>query len=235
LRLGIVTALLAEARSLGLKRPRPGQTQALGEHLLVRLSGMGPERAALAAQQLLEEGAQALVSFGTAAALQPELRPGTLCLPQEVLWQERRWAADASLRGRLIAHLPARRRWRVCTRPLLSVAEACVEPRAKEALGRRRGAAALDMESGPVAAAAARAEVPWLAVRAIVDPLQRRLPRAALGGVDAFGRLRPRVFLGLLSRRPQDLPVLMVLGRDLEAASASLRLAGEVLRQGVAP
>lgn len=232
MRLGIVTALLAEARSLGLRRPRPGQTQCLGDHLLVRLSGMGPERASLAAQQLLEDGAQALVSFGTAAALQPELRPGTLCLPQEVLWQEQRWPTDESLRGRLMARLPARRRWTVCSRPLLTVAEACVDPQAKEVLGRRFGAAALDMESGAVAAAAAGAQVPWLAVRAIIDPLQRRLPRAALGGVDAFGRLQARVFLGLLSRRPQDLPVLMLLGRDLDTASTSLRLAGEALRKG---
>jgi len=233
LRLGIVTALLAEARSLGLKKPRPGQTQALGEHLLVRLSGMGPERAALAARQLLDDGAQALVSFGTAAALQPELRPGTLCLPREVLWQEQRWAADESLRSRLLTKLPTQRRWQVCGRPLLTVSEACVEPRGKEALGRSHGAAALDMESGAVAAVATEAQRPWLAVRAILDPLQRRLPKAALGGVDAFGRLQPRVFLGLLSRRPQDLPVLMVLGRDLEAASTSLRRAAECLHAGL--
>ncbi|MDQ3960203.1 MAG: purine phosphorylase, partial [Pseudomonadota bacterium] len=82
--LGIVAALPAEARSLTGQRVPPGQAIRLGGATLLYVSGMGQARARSAADQLLGQGAQALVSWGTAGALERTLTAGTLILPTTV-------------------------------------------------------------------------------------------------------------------------------------------------------
>ena len=57
----------------------------LNERTFLILSGMGRDRAKRAAQTLVEENMDCLVSFGTAGALSPALRPGDLVLPQEIV------------------------------------------------------------------------------------------------------------------------------------------------------
>ena len=57
----------------------------LNERSFMILSGMGRDRAKQAAQALVGKDVDCLVSFGTAGALSPALRPGDLVLPQEVL------------------------------------------------------------------------------------------------------------------------------------------------------
>ena len=58
----------------------------LNERTFLILSGMGRDRAKRAAQTLVEENVDCLVSFGTAGALSPALRPGDLVLPQEIVF-----------------------------------------------------------------------------------------------------------------------------------------------------
>ena len=57
----------------------------LNDRTFLILSGMGRDRAKQAAQALIEENVDCLVSFGTAGALSPALRPGDLVLPQEIV------------------------------------------------------------------------------------------------------------------------------------------------------
>ena len=57
----------------------------LNERTFMILSGMGRDRAKQAALALAGEDVDCLVSFGTAGALSPALRPGDLVLPQEII------------------------------------------------------------------------------------------------------------------------------------------------------
>ena len=57
----------------------------LNERTFMILSGMGRDRAKQAAQMLVEENVDCLVSFGTAGALSPALMPGDLVLPKEIV------------------------------------------------------------------------------------------------------------------------------------------------------
>ncbi|MGH8512746.1 MAG: hypothetical protein ACREV8_02120, partial [Gammaproteobacteria bacterium] len=103
-RLGIVTALPAEARCIA-KAPGsvPGLTR-LGDTLLY-VSGIGQARAGEAAETLVAQGARALLSWGTAGALASSLRPGDVILPDTVLVSEAPLLVDAAWHGRLAARL----------------------------------------------------------------------------------------------------------------------------------
>ena len=84
-RIGIVCALYIEASCFMLGKPPAQQPVRLNESTSLIVSGMGRDRAKLAAQQLIKENVDCLVSFGTAGALSPALRPGDLLLPREAL------------------------------------------------------------------------------------------------------------------------------------------------------
>ena len=93
----------------------------------------------------------------------------------------------------------------------------------KSELFANHSAVAVDMESHGAARAAAHAGVPFLAIRAIADPADRALPKAALGAVAPDGSTRVMATLGAALRDPKQFPELMKLGADSAAATKTLR------------
>ena len=116
----------------------------------VRCSGGRIARARDLARQLLDDGAQGLVSFGIAGALDPRLATGRLVIATSVVVGEQCFDADAGWREGLCAALPEAVAGIVAGSP-----EVVATPAAKAALHARRGAIAVDMESGAVAEACA--------------------------------------------------------------------------------
>jgi adenosylhomocysteine nucleosidase len=170
-RVGVVTGLPREARLLR------------GLSFSVRCEGPGATNARRAAEALIREGVEALVSFGVAGALDPKLKPGDIV---------RTTGAGV----------------------ILNVAEPVASPAEKSRLFREAGAVAVDMESEAVAEVAHAAGVRFLAVRAIVDPAHRTLPRSVrAGGID----------MRALLARPGDWFRLMALARDWRRAKRALR------------
>ena len=103
-RIGIVCALYIEASCFMLGKPPAQQPVRLNESTSLIVSGMGRDRAKLAAQQLIKENVDCLVSFGTAGALSPALRPGDLLLPREALSLDKNKLAalmDTGTRGQV--------------------------------------------------------------------------------------------------------------------------------------
>ena len=84
-RIGIVCALYFEASCFMPGKPPARQPVRLNESTSLIVSGIGRDRAKQAAQQLIGENVDYLVSFGTAGALAPTLRPGDLLLPQTII------------------------------------------------------------------------------------------------------------------------------------------------------
>ena len=215
---GIVAALPAEARCL----PR-----ARVPDVRVTVSGPGPARARQAAEEHLGAGARALVSWGVAGALDPSLRPGTLVLAVVATAMDgTTWTGDSRWRERLLEvadpELP------VTGGTLLQADDVMAGAEEKRAEFERTGACVVDTETGAVAAAAQAAGVPWVAVRAVVDPAGFDLPHAALAAVDEDGHTHPGRVITASLRRPQELPRLMRLGRDFGAAKRTLRRLGEL-------
>lgn len=218
---GICAALPQEARTLARVPPAAGTCLRLADGRLLAVAGVGARRARIGGTQLLDGGATALVSWGSAGALDPTLEAGALLLPQLVIapdgralladrnWQER---VVESLDGRVSAHAG----------PLAQVGRVIRTPDEKRDLHRRSGAVAIDMESAALADLAREAGVPFLAVRAVTDTAGMTIPASITRAVDGTGRLRlARLLLGVLAGRG-DVLTLLQLGRCFRMARTTL-------------
>lgn len=207
--LGIVAALEMERR--WIRPPKP----------LVELSGIGAKRATDAARRLLDRKATALVSWGVAGGLDPDLVPGTVMLPETVLCSDgSSIGVDPGWRNRLHARVEDQ----VVTSgsSLLESAQPISTPEEKAALHRQTGAGAVDMESGAVARIAKEAGIPFIAVRVVVDTAEVCLPETALAMCDEEGRLK-RTSIFRIVLRPGEWGDFFALGRANAAAGRSMR------------
>ncbi len=186
----------------------------------VVVGGGTAEGAADVAREAIAAGARGLVSFGLAGGLDPALRVGRLIVPDAVLAHGRRWPVDPALLrllGGTSGHL--------CLgfdRIAATVAD-------KRRLWEGTGAAAVDMESGAVAEAAAAAGVAFAVLRAICDPADRDLPPAAAVALDAKGRIAPGRLLRSLLAHPGQIPALIGLARDAAMARRTLLAMADAL------
>lgn len=217
----VITALGAEGRTL---RPRSG--------IRCRVGGVGARAAARAAEAALEEGAEALVSWGVAGGLTRELEAGMLIVPARVHTQGgRTHSCDPEWRRLVAAQLSE---WDAVREGDLAEAAGPVASRqARAALHQRTGALGVDMESAAVAGVAAEAGVPFLAVRAVADTVRRPLPEAVLAACPD-GVVRPLRAGAAVLRRPWELPGMVRLARDFGRALATLRAADARLDSGLA-
>ncbi|MDT8364148.1 MAG: purine phosphorylase [Nitrosomonas sp.] len=222
-RTGIVVAMQAEARCIAAQNFKLRQPVAVRDKLVVTLCGMGAEAARHAVACLIDQhDVAALISFGVAGALDANMRPGDLVVPATIV-AEQTYSTDAHLRTNIMHCLPGN--MKVVGGTLAVSRQVLTSEQEKLALATRTSACAVDMESGAIAAAAADKNIPFVAVRAITDPVQYSPPAALLGALHADGRVRPLPLLALLLRRQVQLAELLRLGSGMRAASATLKSA----------
>ena len=80
----------------------------------------------------------------------------------------------------------------------------------------------MDMESADVAGVAAKAGIPFIAIRAIIDPVEFSPPEALLSVVYPDGSVQPFRFLSLLLNRSVDLKTIFHLALAMQAARTTL-------------
>jgi len=231
--IGVVAALPLEARFLVGRMLDPAERAELRDCAgWIQLCGIGREKALHAAQSLLDAGASALVSWGTAAGLDPALAAGTLVLPQCVIGaDEYMFPVDQAWRSRLHDRVAGH----VATSGglLLESLSVFTHPSQKKALAKRAGAAAVDMESAAVAQVANQVGVPFMAVRVIADQAMTAVPLSALAAVDDFGRVHVLRLVASLLAHPEELPALIVLWRAFRAAQRTLSTVAEQAGPGL--
>jgi hopanoid-associated phosphorylase len=205
--IGIVVGIAAEAKA----------AHRLSANILC--SGGRPDIAANHAYALIKTGATTLMSFGIAGGLSSKLRPGSLVVADEVITEFDRYPAVSSSATMIRAHVgPIYASWEiVCT------------PKAKRAIRKQTGALAVDMESGPVARVAMEAGIPFIAIRAIADPVTHGLPPAALLPLDEKGQPNLLAVFGSILRNPGQIPALIGTGNQTRVALRRLRWAGRKL------
>jgi adenosylhomocysteine nucleosidase len=217
---GVVAALDAEARTLGPAVRRDDGLFFLSDEALLAVSGMGAALAAIAARNLIDAGAAALMSFGLAGGLDPLLSAGTVVLPSEVISRDgTRFSTSRGWREQLSAAVAKQRPvdagvLLTSSAPIGAVAE-------KAAAFRETGAVACDMESFHVAEVSAAHNLPFVAVRVIVDTAEDVLPRAVVAA-SRDGQVNMRRLIGGLAAAPLDLIALIRLARAYRAAIRSL-------------
>jgi adenosylhomocysteine nucleosidase len=145
---------------------------ALGDHrLLAVVSGVGKVRAAQGASLLLSQGAtRGLLVVGVCGGLRRDLVPGTLvhcsrtAQTDLAVRGDREFASDERLRAAWRDAAPGQEGWFLTAdRPVLSLWRRLRLARAF------LGPCVADMETAGAAAVAARAGVPWAALRAVTD------------------------------------------------------------------
>lgn len=199
-RLGFVTGMASEADCL--RRVRLPNTAP--DHRLTFCAGGSPGRAEAGARTLLRDGAVGLVSFGIAGGLDPDLATGDIVLARAVVAPHgEAYETDIGWIDHLAKLLePA---GRVSHGAIATVERAIVTPGAKRQLRQHTGASIVDMESSGVAATAAHAGVPFVAVRVVADTAGQSLPSAALLGLAPDGTTRPFAVLAALMARPWEM------------------------------
>ncbi|MBN9124625.1 MAG: phosphorylase [Nitrosospira sp. 56-18] len=217
--IGIVAAMRVEARCITPRRLPFNEPVRLGEGALIWLCGMGGQAAARAAEGLHAAGANALMSFGLAGALDSTLRPGSLILP-EYIQVDRLFPVDLLWRDRLRTLLP--NHISVVSGTLAASRHVLTSATAKRALAQTTGACAVDMESGAIAEVAERAGLPFLAVRAISDPIEFSPPSALLDAIRPDGSVELGRLLGLLLRGRISPRTLLRLAVESRAACSTL-------------
>ena len=227
--MGVVAALQAEARALGPSMPRGGEPPlselaTFSDGALLAVSGIGRDAAERAARALVDAGVAALMTFGMAGGLDPALMAGSVVLPCELISADgTRYLVSRSWRERVAATVSPLRA--VSAGNLLTSARAIDTALGKSAAFRDTGAAAVDMESAPVAAIALHHNLPFIAVRVIVDTAADTLPRAVVNA-SRLGKVQIGRLIAGLILAPGEIAALIHLARRYRIAMRSLREIG---------
>ncbi len=226
------------------RREEHGGAQAVvgtlaGAEVALLTSGTGKEAAAYAARWALDAFTpKAMLCFGLAGGLRPEAQPSDLVFCSSVIAAAngatgRACAADVRLLVRA-EDVAAQRRLRYVTGPCVTVSEVVTRPGDKARLGAAHQADAVEMESWWIAEAAAQKNVPFLAVRAISDSVDFRLPDTVSSLGDAHGNARPLAVMAYLLTHPHHVPLLWRLRRHHLRATQNLASFLEALAPQVA-
>jgi Nucleoside phosphorylase len=190
----------------------------IADHTVLAYSGAGVDNARTAAELLVAQGAARLISWGCAAALSATLKPGDLVLPDTLIDAEGNrldiqsdWLKLAS--SLIKAHTG-------CLAESLTIVAAAKD---KKRLHSQTGAIALDMESIAIAKVARQNNLPFLAIRAIADPVDMDLPKAISHALNAEGDIVLAKLLAFVVLHPAELPGLIKLGLHFNAAKNTLK------------
>ncbi len=222
MRLGVLVAMPSEAGTLTRRPLSVGERVSLQPETFLSVSGIGSRRARLAAEECIRQGAEALLSWGTAGSLSSDILPGDLILPRKVLSADRTlYETDADWHSRIRQRLGGRVRYHEVL--LAETPKVLVTPSEKKDLRDRTEALAADMESATIASVAKGAGVPFLAVRVVTDSADRPLPRSSLAAFDPTGRFMPTKALSVVLRHPNEMADLIRLGLNFRKALRTLR------------
>jgi len=190
---------------------------------------VGLQNAATASQWLIAEGVAALANLGVSGGLGEGLRPGDLVLADRVLEEGISGETVTFNAGRActdLVHAALRKAGMPVYRGAIFTARhAILTAEEKRSAYRRSLALALDMESAAVARAAVGAGLPFFILRAVCDPVDRRVDQDLFSCLAQDGRVRWPALLGKLWRRPSLLGDLLRVRRDFLIALKSLGLA----------
>jgi adenosylhomocysteine nucleosidase len=217
-RLGIVTGMQFEADIIRAELAKAGAP----DSIVVACAGPSYTAARRTAERLLDEGSEALLSFGVAGALLEEVKSGTLLIASQVIHWQDTVEADRAWVERLKEAL-GKPPFRTETGNLAHSDPPAVSPADKRSLHILTKALGVDMESFGVGEIARDRGVPFLTLRVVADGATRILPTAALEAANPDGSVSAARALGTLALRPWETLDMVRLGLQTGAARKTLR------------
>ena len=215
--IGIVVALPEELPTLALKKIPPSVLNSV----LVICSGAGAENARKAAETLISNGATHLISWGCAAALSPELKSGDLTLASTLLASNSQ-RIDLKSEWYRLVQKNLSTFLTIHTGTLLESLKVISLSSDKKQLYFATNAIVLDMESVAIAKVAQEKDLPFLAIRAIADPVTMDLPKAIAYSINNKGKVILLRLLSYLFFHPYELVGLIKLGLHFHNAKKTL-------------
>lgn len=219
----------AESRSLAKRRLKIGQQVQLSDQVVVKVCGMGKERALAAAEKLIDGGASRLLSWGCAAALDPACRPGQMFCP------DRFQTLDNS--ETIACHPWAQNLYTLLANQVkldqglwLGVSEVIADPKDKQTLYNTSAAVGADMESAYLAQWSHPRKIPFAVIRSIADDAFTSMPAAILAATTPDGDLNPTKLAKTLLRSPNQIAALIRLGRQFRRAERNLAQAAQIIQ-----
>ena len=217
-RLGIVTGMQFEADILMAELAKAGAPDSIA----VACAGPSYRAAKRTAARLVDDGSEALISFGIAGALIESVKSGTLLIAGQVINWNDTVETDPTWMARMRLGL-GQPRFPTETGNLAHSDPPAVSPADKRALHVKTKALGVDMESFGVGEIARDRGVPFLTLRVVADGATRILPTAALDATNADGSVSTARALTTLALRPWELPDMVRLGLQTGAARRTLR------------
>lgn len=160
-------------------------------------------------------GRPLVVSAGVCGGLDPRMPCGGLVVPDEVIGPA---GERLDLAGPGSPAPAVRAATGAHPGPLVTVRQVVATPEDKAALRAATGAAAVDMESAAIVAAARAAGLPALVVRGVLDHAAQAIPPALTRVVTAEGRVRLAGMLTLALTHPAAIAPAIDLGRGARRA-----------------
>jgi len=230
--IGLIAAMPEESSALLRRVPdwkacRLGAFRGFRFHLsnqdcLLVESGVGLQRAGEAARTLLAEGPQIIVSFGVAGAVQANLRIGDVVVARHSCRLEQGAAGPLLSLYDLPGDSRRAAEQALQTHGARLVNGTAVTTRGEQTILRmtvEMENPVLEMETAGIAAAAAQAGVPLLALRGISDNPGAPLPLDPAAVLDTEYRFKIGKLIGLLLRRPQILLQIRRMRRNTTLAA----------------
>jgi len=227
IKIGVIVALKQELATLGDIRLNRDSCADLSENLVVCLSGTGAKRARIAAKKLIDMGADALVSWGTAAGLSKEVSPGMLIIPGTIISNDGNYNTDPMLRATILSLLPPDQS--VMDGSLIESDKILVNESDKTALNQRSGAKAADMESAAVAMVAKKEKIPFVSIRVIADSLTMRIPPSVFRNLESGTTQLPGLIMDVLLHPGEWMDIIRLADGFLKARRTLKKAAGHIV------
>lgn len=218
---GILIAMPAEARCFSPSFRSIGTIYPLNEKTLVAVSGMG-KLVSQAAQNLIQQKVRCLISCGTAVGLAPHIKPGTLCIPHQIVSNNQElYHCDPDLRQRVVT----------CLNGTVSLEEGNLvhtptilqTTQEKHALYQHSAAIASDMESLFIAQEAQKHQIPFVALRVVIDDAHFTMPKQLTQSISPQGEVALRKLLLHLCKQPSLLSPLITLALNFNKTRKVLK------------
>lgn len=213
MKLGILTGLAREVECLPQNEP----------NLIITCSGASPDRAEALSRSLVNEGCGALLSFGVAGALSPDLSVGDIIIGLGTIDKNgNRLESAENWKSRVYDGLPKSKG--AVKEGWIYGSDLEIDTRQMKAkLFQQTGALCVDMESHRLAQIATANSIPFLAIRVISDDADRALPSSVIGVIGENGKPIISQLIKGLVRTPNQIPQLIALSKNMEIAISELR------------
>jgi adenosylhomocysteine nucleosidase len=218
--IGLIAALPAEVRCLTHQPIRPNLPLRINNYITVMVCGIGPFAAGKAAEIMLFQKIDGLISWGIAGALTEELHSGDVVLPEYIHTETGdKYKTDTvwhcNLKKKLESTIIA------LHTGMLAETGSVLETREQKAdLHKHTGAIVADMESAAIMRVAHKNNLPFVAVRSVIDEAHDVIPAELTRHIDIFGTLDISGLITEFFYRPR----LVIDGYSLFRAMKSARV-----------